>query len=454
MKKFIYTYLFVCSFATHLVSNNRNVDSLIVLLKSASADTSKANYYNLISIEYWKTGDYANGLLFADSALQKATALNFKTALASAHDNIGTINWYQGNYPIALNNYLSALKIRDYLNNESFKAVSYNNIGMVYLYQGNFAEAIVYYNKALQIFQKRYAINNKDVRNLNGLAAAHNNIGNVYYSMGKQDSALQSFFLSLKIRQEIGEKQGIAASYNNIAILYEESGDFAKAILYYQESLKLMTEIGDKESLAGFYLNIGTLYIKQHKLPEARKHIFQSLQLATEMGSKLLFKECYFALASLDSVANNYKQSFVWYKLYVAYRDSLINEENTEKTVRLQMNYAFEKKELASKAEQDKLNVIAAKEKQKQKMMIYAVIGVLLLAMFFAWLIFKRFKITQHQKKIIEEQKVMVDNAYESLHEKNKEVMDSIYYARRIQRALITPEAYIDKTLNKLNKNN
>ena len=99
-------------------------------------------------------------------------------------------------------------------------------------------------------------------------------------------------------------------------------------------------------------------------------------------------------------------------------------------------------------------NGSARKEKQKQKMMIYAVIGVLLLAMFFAWLIFKRFKITQHQKKIIEEQKVMVDNAYESLHEKNKEVMDSIYYARRIQRALITPEAYIDKTLNKLNKNN
>ncbi|MBC7865363.1 MAG: hypothetical protein IAF38_20475, partial [Bacteroidia bacterium] len=51
------------------------------------------------------------------------------------------------------------------------------------------------------------------------------------------------------------------------------------------------------------------------------------------------------------------------------------------------------------------------------------------------------------QKKIIEEQKIKVDEAFEKLHEKNKEVMDSIYYARRIQRALITSEKYIERKL-------
>ena len=35
--------------------------------------------------------------------------------------------------------------------------------------------------------------------------------------------------------------------------------------------------------------------------------------------------------------------------------------------------------------------------------------------------------------------------------EKQKEILDSIYYARRIQRALITPEFYINKSLNRLN---
>ena len=37
------------------------------------------------------------------------------------------------------------------------------------------------------------------------------------------------------------------------------------------------------------------------------------------------------------------------------------------------------------------------------------------------------------------------------IEEKQKEILDSIYYAKRIQTALITPEKYIDRVLNKLN---
>jgi hypothetical protein len=46
----------------------------------------------------------------------------------------------------------------------------------------------------------------------------------------------------------------------------------------------------------------------------------------------------------------------------------------------------------------------------------------------------------------------MVDHAYEELHEKNKEVMDSIRYAKRIQTALITSEKYIANSLKRLMK--
>ena len=43
-----------------------------------------------------------------------------------------------------------------------------------------------------------------------------------------------------------------------------------------------------------------------------------------------------------------------------------------------------------------------------------------------------------------------MNEAFNKLHEKNKEVMDSIYYARRIQRALITSEKYIARKLNSM----
>jgi hypothetical protein len=46
----------------------------------------------------------------------------------------------------------------------------------------------------------------------------------------------------------------------------------------------------------------------------------------------------------------------------------------------------------------------------------------------------------------------VVDRAKHTKEDKNKEVMDSIYYARRIQRALITSEKYIERNLGELKR--
>ena len=80
--------------------------------------------------------------------------------------------------------------------------------------------------------------------------------------------------------------------------------------------------------------------------------------------------------------------------------------------------------------------------------------AVMLVVTIFSLFLYKRFRITQRQKTIIENQKVLVDKAYNELHEKNKEVMDSIRYAKRIQTALITGEKYIENSLKQLIKNN
>ena len=98
-----------------------------------------------------------------------------------------------------------------------------------------------------------------------------------------------------------------------------------------------------------------------------------------------------------------------------------------------------------------KKNCAASILNRSQKIIIGFVAGSLLLVLVFSIFMFKRFKITQNQKNIIEVQKIKVDEAYEKLHEKNKEVTDSIIYARRIQRALLTNEKYFDKHLSRLN---
>ncbi|MDO8999708.1 MAG: hypothetical protein Q7W45_08085, partial [Bacteroidota bacterium] len=74
----------------------------------------------------------------------------------------------------------------------------------------------------------------------------------------------------------------------------------------------------------------------------------------------------------------------------------------------------------------------------------YFIVGfglVLILALF----ILRGYKQKQKANAIIITQKRLVD-------EKQKEILDSIRYAKRIQTALLPNEKYIDKSLQKLNK--
>jgi hypothetical protein len=60
--------------------------------------------------------------------------------------------------------------------------------------------------------------------------------------------------------------------------------------------------------------------------------------------------------------------------------------------------------------------------------------------------------LARRQKSIIEKQKVIVEKQKNLVDEKQKEILDSIHYAKRIQQALITNEKYIERSLSSMNR--
>ncbi len=63
-----------------------------------------------------------------------------------------------------------------------------------------------------------------------------------------------------------------------------------------------------------------------------------------------------------------------------------------------------------------------------------------------------RFRVTHRQKKVIEAQKKEVEDQKEVVEEKQKEILDSIHYAKRIQTALMPNEKYIDRNIRALQR--
>lgn len=388
MGRIIYRFIFLllfCLFCTSAFSqSNKIIDSLLSVIKTAKEDTGKVNTLNALSSRLLRTDKYVDARKYADNALALGKKLNFGKGIGNAYNTIGNIFGIQGNYPEALKNHFVSLKIRVETGDGEGIAASYNNIGLVYMYQGNNPEALKYYLASLKFFE--------DFGNKNGIATSTINIGGIYWSQGNYPEALKYFLAALKTFEEIGNKQSIANSYSNIGSIYDKQGNLSEALKNYMTALKIYEEIGNKIGIAAVNNNIGTLYDNQGNYPEAlknhlaslkikeeigdkrgitasyinlggvnnklnkpaiaKKYFDSALSISKEIGAKDQIREAYKFLAKLDSSQNNFKSAYENHKMYILYRDSILNKENTEKIVRQQMQYDFDKKEDSLKYQQ------------------------------------------------------------------------------------------------------
>ncbi len=442
--------IFCCFSISICKAQGSKIDSVLHKLSLAKEDSNKVNLLNNYSKLLWQKSEYDSAMIQASLAIQLSKKLKFNRGVAFGSDNLGTIQWYKGNYPEALKSYFVALQIRETNNDKGGIAVSYGNIANVYLYQGNFPEAVKNYSEAIKTYENlcAQANDNLKVKYNETLASLYNNLGNTLYSQGNVDGALEYFLKALKIREALGNKQDIAGSLSNIGIIYEEQGNYSEAIINYSAAMKIVEEIDDKEAMAGFYINIGTLNIRLKNIIEAESHLKKALLLSFEIKNKEDIKECYQGLTMVDSIRGNYKSALENYKMYILYSDSLVNDENTKLTVETQMNHEFNKKQTADSITNfEHLKQEQLKHDQEiQQQRLYTLGGGIGFAMMLivAGVSLRAYRNKQKANDIISLQKVLVE-------EKQKEILDSIHYAKRIQRSLLPTEKYIHKTINRLN---
>src|SRR5258705_10773588 len=116
--------------------------------------------------------------------------------------------------------------------------------------------------------------------------------------------------------------------------------------------------------IAEAYANLGNIHIKLENFNDARRGLVKSLQMSKSNKGDL--KTVYSSLATLDSIQGNYKEAYKHYRLFIQYRDSLTNEENSRKSTQTRLQYEFDKKEAVAKEEQEKKDTEAKRVKNLQ----------------------------------------------------------------------------------------
>ena len=168
------------------------------------------------------------------------------------------------------------------------------------------------YPKALGCYQKTIKID-EEIGDKQGIAGVTGNMGSIYVYESDYPKALEYDFKALKIFEEIGNKQGMTNSILSIGIVYHDQGDYPKTLEYDFKALRMCEEIGDKEGVAIATLNIGLVYGEQSAYPKALEYDFKALKTGEETGNKLMIEAVTGNIGNVYEATGDYPKALEYY---------------------------------------------------------------------------------------------------------------------------------------------
>lgn len=430
-----------------IVSQNQYLDSLIQYTKIAENDTHKLSVLTRV-IEaisddaVWSKYNDQLGPLAQELMLSTDPKIKDK---ATRHygdylNNKGYLSNNKGDIPEALDYFHQSLKIQEQIGDKWGQSYSLNNIGYMYSSQKQFLKALEYYIKGYTL--------QKEINDLHGQAQSLSNIGNVYDRSNSLKKALYYYFKGLNIRRTIRDKHGIGYSLQNIGTVYFNQKNYFSALYYFTKSLEIRREIDDTQGISYALCNMAKIYLEENQMSLAQKYALESLEMSQKMGYPENISTAATILEDIYLKEEKYNKAHEMLKLAVKMRDSISNDETHKSTLKKQLQYEYEKREVVSKAEQEKRELTYQATSKQQKIIIIASIAGLILCLLFGIFIYNRFKVTQRQNIIIQEQKKVVEEQKHIVETHQKEVVDSINYAKRIQYALLANDDLLKRNLN------
>jgi tetratricopeptide (TPR) repeat protein len=435
----------------------------LVLSRKTGNESEISALLGNIGLVYSSQGNYSAALENYKIALKMDEASGNKDNILTKLINIGIVYWNQSDHANALDYYFRALRLAEDLGDKAKLATLYGNLGAVYSDQKNFPKALEYFLKSVKL--------SEEIGDRLNAATCYGNIGLNYTNTGNGSMALRYYTKALKISEQIGDNNGIARHNANIGEYYENKGDsfcragnesfavkelYPAAMKFYVTALAVDERIQNRTGLARDLNRIGSVNIRLSQFKDAEKNLYRALQIAEQINAMGMIKSSEQRLAFLYHATKRPALELEHFKRYIAARDSIYNEENTKKSVRSEMNFEFEKKQSAEKAEQDRKEAVEMaereEEKKQQRIILGFVSGGLILVIAFAFFILRAFRLKQKANRIIVLQKQEVERQKRIVEEKQQEVLDSIHYAKRIQTVLMPSEKYIARKLDVFRK--
>jgi adenylate cyclase len=325
--------------------------------------------------DYCDQAKYPEALLYFDKALKMAEARGNKGEISGLYALKAWVYDQQGNYPESSKYQFAALKIYEERGDKVGVAVAQSNLADSYRMLGNDSMAIVYSLKAIASLKETGDRINEGYTCLG--------LGEIYQSQKKFNDALGYYDQALKTANEIADKILIAQCYKYKASVMMDLEKYHAALQNYLAAAEVIKLLKVNHDLAELDVEIGICYTRLGQNEAAKNYFNRADTLLKNIDSDVVLTRYYQGMEGLDSLMGNWEGAYFNYKKHIAGRDRMSNDANTKKIMQRTLQYEFDLKEAAAKAEQEKKDIV-------QRSIRNSIAGVLVLTLVFLVIVYRQ----------------------------------------------------------------
>ena len=356
----------------------------------------EADAIKWIGITHAQQGNFEEARSYFLKNLELVQELKDERAVAIILGNIGTIYYEMGNYPQAQEYQLQSLQRAEIIEDQEIISRTYNNLGNLHNDLKDFDTSLDYYHKSLAIKEK--------LGLKRSLPLVHNNIGLIHSYKKEHELAIASFNESVRLSVALNDPISEARGYSNLGAEYTKLKRYERALPLHDKAIALKTKINDLDGLASTLVYRGLTYLEMGRWAEARNDCFKGKELSETSRHINLLKSACNCLSVAYKGLGNYKESLVYHERYSQLKDTLFNAERTQEITRADMNYAFQKKQLADSIKfhkkQTAQQVAYERQLNKQNTIFYVLLLVSLLVIGFLTFLYYKYRQNLKLKKV------------------------------------------------------
>lgn len=325
-----------------------------------------------------------------------------------------------------------SLKLATDHNDTLLIAYSLNNMAGIYDLTGDYRASIEMYKKALVILEKL-----KDIRQIGNTSY---NLSIPYSKLELHDSSKYFTDKAFVNYKKVSDYSGIALCYDFYGSEEDRKGNYKEAVKFYKMEIQNFKLENEAANLIIPYQNIAETYLKLKDYVECKKYLDLAMDLAIALGSRVDVYDVSSTYSKYYEAKGDYKKANFYMRRYYEGKDTMINTQ-------LKTELSDQKSEF-DRENSEVLLTIQRLEAEKNLKSKESVTWVLILSsvFFIIVLILSINKYRAKQKSFVKlnEYKNQLIVQKEKIEVTQKEIIDSINYAKRIQDTLLTHKDFID----------